>query len=513
MIKLFNKKTAILILIAAVLFSIAPKTTFAFVLLGVPTVETNPILVGGQQTAAASTWGQLGQVLFQYAKDVALETFKRQILNMMVDQIVQWIQGGGNPKFITNWPGFFRDAVDQAGGKFIQGIGLSQLCSPFKLLLSAAFIPIPTFTERTSCTLSQVGVNIDAFLKDFKQGNWIAWQEMVLRPQNNVYGAYVMAWDQYNIEKSAAEKASAAEAQAGKGFLSVKRCLKYDQAKLNACNFACKEIGVNSLTGEGKSNEELAPCRANCQKTSCAKYETITPGAVVGDITARAVGSNIDYIVNAKDLAAYTAAITNAILNRMFAEGVGLLRAAITPSPSSPSGLSSAQAQCVQLLGTAAYSDCITAMQTGADIREFQKNYLISSIDQDLTYQNQLLGAKQATLTILNQSVDILNQLKDCQKTTPPELIEVQNTASTTASQIVQIQSDIIALQIIQQEIKAIIDVTQIPSFWAKVAGVVKPELTYSLVLAAQDETVKKQQDMSLYQQQLTQCELSKLSP
>jgi len=164
-------------------------------------------------------------------------------------------------------------------------------------------------------------------------------------------------------------------------------------------------------------------------------------------------------------------------------------------------------------LGTAAYSDCITAMQTGTDIREFQKNYLISSIDQDLTYQNQLLGAKQATLTILNQSVDILNQLKDCQKTTPPELIEVQNTASTTASQIVQIQSDIIALQIIQQEIKAIIDVTQIPSFWAKVAGVVKPELTYSLVLAAQDETVKKQQDMSLYQQQLTQCELSKLSP
>ena len=101
-------------------------------------------------------------------------------------------------------------------------MGLSQLCSPFKPLLSAAFIPIPTFTQRTSCTLSQVGVNLDAFLKDFQNGGWIAWNQMVLNPQNNVYGAYIMAWDQYEIEKSAAAKAAEAEAQAGRGFLSVK---------------------------------------------------------------------------------------------------------------------------------------------------------------------------------------------------------------------------------------------------------------------------------------------------
>ena len=45
---------------------------------------------------------------------------------------------------------------------------------------------------------------------------------MVLRPQNNIYGAYVMAWDQYEIEKSAAAKAAAAEAQAGKRIFKRK---------------------------------------------------------------------------------------------------------------------------------------------------------------------------------------------------------------------------------------------------------------------------------------------------
>jgi len=512
MAKLFNKKTAILILIAAVLFSVAPKTTFAAVPLGVPTVEMNPILVG-KQTAlqvitSGATWATKLQLVFEWLYKTAAEALKRQILNMIVDQIVAYIQGGGKPKFITDWPGFFRDAVDQAGGKFIQKIGLSQLCSPFKPLLRAAFIPIPTFTERTSCTLSQIGVNIDEFLKDFRKGNWVAWQEMVLRPQNNVYGAYLMAWDQYEIEKSAAAKAAAAEAQAGKGFLDVKRCIANDQAALSKCTADCYSLFPDLAQRDS--------CNANCFEQTCAKYETVTPGAVVGDLAAKAVGSDIDYIVNAQDFAAYVSAITNAILNRMFAEGIGLLHTAVSGGGGGGGGGSSAQTQCADLLGTAAYNDCITAMQSGTDIREFEKNYMISLIDQDLDYQNQLLGAKQATLIVLNQSVDILNQLKDCQTSifsnyqaeiTASTLAQVQGTASTTASQIPQIQSDIIALQIKQQEIKAITDLSQIAPLWAQVAEVVKPALTSSFALSAQQETSQKQQDASLYQQQLTSCQ------
>ena len=476
-----NKKIIALVFTALIIVSIAPKPASAVAF--VPTWELNPAVTGDIVN--------FGEMTFQWAFMLAGEVLKRQLLNMMVDQIVAYIQGGGTPKFITDWPGFFRDAVDQASGKFLQQIGLSQLCSPFKPLLSRAFIPIPTFTERTSCTLSQVGVNIDVFLKDFKKGNWIAWQEMVLRPQNNIYGAYIMAWDQYEIEKSAAAKAAATEAQAGRGFLSVKRCIEWNSAGLQTC--------VDS----GESMED-------CKKAACIKEETVTPGAVVGDLAAKAVGSDIDYIVNAQDFAAYVSAITNAILNRMFAEGIGLLHTALSSDGGGGGGGgggSSTQTQCSQLLGTAAYNDCITAMQSGLDIRDFQKNYMISLIDQDLIYQNQLLGAKQATLIILNQSANILNQLEGCQGTTPDALAQVQGAASTTASQIIQIQSDIIALQVKQQEIKAVTEISQIPALWVQVANVVNPTATYSLVLAARDETSQKQQAMSLYQQQLIFCQ------
>jgi len=329
-------------------------------------------------------------------------------------------------------------------------------------------------------------------LKDFRQGNWIAWQEMVLRPQNNIYGAYIMAWDQYEIEKSAAQKAAESEAQAGKGFLSVKKCVQNSW------------VGYNDCMADGRMSEE------ECVQASCIQYETITPGAVVGQLAAEAVGADIKGLVNAKDLEVYVAAITNALLNRMFAEGIGLLHTALSSDGGGGGGGgggSSAQTQCAQLLGTAAYNDCITAMQSGLDIRDFQKNYMISLIDQDLIYQNQLLGAKQATLIILNQSANILNQLEGCQGTTPDALAQVQGAASTTASQIIQIQSDIIALQVKQQEIKAVTEISQIPALWVQVANVVNPTATYSLVLAARDETSQKQQAMSLYQQQLIFCQ------
>ena len=504
MSKLSNKKTIVLVFIALIIVLIAPKPASATVPV-VPVFETNPVLVGKQTglqlITSGATWATKLQQFFEWMFKVAAEALKRQLLNMIVDQIVQWIQGGGKPKFITNWPAFFQDAVDQAGGKFLQTAIGPQICSPFKPLLRAAFIPIATFTERTTCTLSQIGVNIDEFLKDFRKGNWIAWQEMVLRPQNNVYGAYVMAWDQYAIERGAAAKAGASEAQAGKGFLSVKRCVANDQEALRKCTADCYSL-FPDLT-------QRDSCNQNCFKQTCTKEETVTPGAVVGDLAAKAVGSDIDWLVNAQDLAAYVAAITNALLNRMFAEGIGLLHTA-SSSGGGGGGGSSAQNQCAQLLGTAAYNDCITSIQGGADIREFQKNYMISSINQELDYQNQLSGAKQATLIVLNQSIDILYQLNNCQGTTTlvlAKIQQVQNVASTTASQIIQIQSDIIALQLKQQEIQAVTDLSQIPSFYNQVNGIVNSSITQSLALAAQSETSQKTQDMSLYQQQLSACQ------
>ena len=539
----FNKKHYAIFFIVLILFLVVPKPAFANML----SFEANPLLWlssflswGLDVLSEYANTGQLVQSLLEWAFKIAAEVLKRKLLDMIVDQIVQWIQGGGEPKFITDWPGFFRDAVDQAGGVFIQKIGLSKLCSPFKLQLSAAFIPIPTFTERTSCALSAIGVNLDNFLKDFQQGNWIAWQEMVLRPQNNIYGAYLMAWDQYEIEKSAAAKAASAEAQAGKGFLSVKGgCVER--------NFE----GYQSCIDSGLSAEE-------CDKASCIRRGIITPGAAVGDITGKALGSDIDYIVNAQDFAAYVGAIVNALLNRVFAEGVGLLHAGTSGSggagntpqercapfsgtpgyancvaaieqciPSAPNyktcviaaqclPLSDTpdyedcvitEAKCNALLDTPAYDACIATATSGIDIIKSQKEFMIFSIDQDLGYHDKLIIAKQDNLAVLNQSIEILKKLKDCQKSEPPELVQVQGAASTTASQIITVQSGIIALRTLRGEVEAITDLSQIAPFQARINKEVNPGATQKLFADTEEDTKQRKKDRDeRYQPALDAC-------
>ncbi len=538
----FNKKHFAIFFIALVLFLAAPKITFADMV----TFEVNPLLwiynilsYGLDLLTSAATVASKAQMFLEWAFKIAAEALKRKLLDMIVDQIVQWIQGGGEPKFITDWPGFFRDAVDQAGGVFIQKIGLSQLCSPFKLQLSAAFIPIPTFTQRTSCTLSAIGVNLNNFLKDFQNGNWIAWQEMVLRPQNNIYGAYLMAWDQYEIEKSAAAKAASAEAQAGKGFLSVKGgCVER--------NFE----GYQSCIDSGLSAEE-------CDKASCIRRGIITPGAAVGDITGKALGSDIDYIVNAQDFAAYVGAIVNALLNRVFAEGVGLLHAGVSTSggtgntpqelcapfsgtpgyanciaaigqcvPNAPSyrtcvvaaqclPLSGTpkysdciitEAKCNPLLDTPAYDDCITTKKSGTDILKAQKDFMIFQIDQDLGYHDKLIIALQDNLAVLNQSIEILRKLKDCQRSEPPELAQVQSTASTTISQLASVQSNIIALKSLRAEVVAITDLSQIAPLQARIDREVKPSATQRLVFDTEEDTKGRRTKKISYQQKLDTC-------
>lgn len=499
MTKYSGKKLIALVLIILVLLPVAVKTAAA----AVPTFETNPIITGSVKTSAlknivtaiqtgltaGNTYAELAQMLLEWAFKLAVEALRRQLLNMIVDQIVAWIQGGGEPKFITDWPGFFRDAVDAAGGQFIQELGLGLFCSPFNLSLSAAFIPIPRFSDRSACTLSSIGVNIDNFLADFNKGGWVAWNEMILKPQNNIYGAYLMAWDEYEIRKSAAQKAAESEAYAGQGFLSVKRCVT-------------------------SHNEEQFDEDGNTLgfKNICDKQEVVTPGKVVGELAGKAIGSDIDYIVNADDFAAYVAAITNAILNRVFAEGVGLLHAAVSGGGSSgggggPGGGGSSQAQCAPFLGTASYTQCVNATQSGQDVKEFQKNNLIKIIDLDLGFQNQLFGAKQTTIVILNQSLGFLKQLETCQKSPASDTAKVQSDITTITGQIAGIQSDIIALQLKQQEIKAVTDLTKIPSLYAQVAGLVNPAATQSLALAAQDETSQKQTISLSYQQKLNLCE------
>jgi len=211
----------------------------------------------------------------------------KKLLDYVVDQTVKWIQGGGKPKFITDWKGFLQDAGNIAFDQVLKDVGLAWLCQPFSLQVKLSLLPSRGFSQRIECTLDDVVGNIENFYQDFSQGGWIAYQEM-WQPQNNYFGQLLMIHDEV-LEKTA-EKVEAAknEALAGSGFLSSKKCVLYDD-----------------WTGE------------------CIKEKIVTPGSTVGEVVAEAITTDIEWAAN---IESWTSALVNAVINRLISEGIGLMK-------------------------------------------------------------------------------------------------------------------------------------------------------------------------------------------
>ena len=129
----------------------------------------------------------------------------KRIMDYIVDQTVQWIQGGGEPKFVTNWDSFMKDAGDIAFDSVIREIGAAGLCSPFGLQVKLALLPVQKFSTQISCTLDNVVKNINIFYVDFSVGGWDGYL-LSLEPQNNFYGAMLLANDKLVTEIKKARK-------------------------------------------------------------------------------------------------------------------------------------------------------------------------------------------------------------------------------------------------------------------------------------------------------------------
>ncbi|MEK7590340.1 MAG: hypothetical protein AAB454_01365 [Patescibacteria group bacterium] len=275
----------------------SPVTSVRAVAPAVPPIP-NILAVPTQDLAAGQQ--EYSQSLLDALYKVFVQTLKRQIIGQMVDQIVEWIQGNGKPKFVTDWKGLLEDAGQAAAGEFAKEVGLGFLCEPFSAQIQISLFPIKKFSKKAECTLDKIVGNINNFREDFRNGGWIAYAES-WQPQNNIFGATLMAKSELNRRQESASGASWSEALAGNGFLSTKQCQKDANGKV---------------------------IESTCKIT--------TPGDVVGKAVGKAVGADFDFIVNATDVEEIAATIVNALVNRIITEGVKGL-AGVNP-PSAPSG-------------------------------------------------------------------------------------------------------------------------------------------------------------------------------
>ncbi|MBI4119439.1 MAG: hypothetical protein HY456_01160, partial [Parcubacteria group bacterium] len=313
----------------------------------VPTIDLKEIAatISGFAKTILTTVMEWGKDLARWAAEkawiISVEALKKRLLDMIVDQIVRWIQGGGEPKFITDWQGFLRDAFNVGFDEVIRQLGLGFLCSPFSAQVRLALsVPRP-FSQQITCSLDRVVNNINAFYRNFQSGGWLAYQS-VWQPENNIFGATLIGYDELIRRGTETRDAARNEGLANNGFLSIKRCAEY-------------------------GDEDLEGNRI------CDRYETVTPGKTIGDAAARTVGADIDYIVNARDLSAYIAAIGDAFINRLVREGAGLISGggySSVGTGSAPAGgyiPTGVSGQCAGLSG-AALSACIDAVQANQNL-------------------------------------------------------------------------------------------------------------------------------------------------
>lgn len=374
------------------------------------------------------TTGSHTQQLFEWARKLALSILRNQIVGRLIQQTIKWVQGGGKPQFITNWKGFLKDSAIGAANEFLSTV-TPRLCGNLRAFTSdylKASVPNTVSGSRDqyrqfNCTLDQIVSSVKDFYNDFTSGGWLGLATLVLAPQNNPWGAVIVAHDAAIQKSTEAQAAADANAQANRGFKGFTRCVKettrsgLSRSEAEALKQDPNFIGLSCsyATGNGGGSDpgEYAYCMNNpdemftpggslcseviaagppilsqteqCEVKLCSSdgIQQITPGGAVADQLSDALGGTLNSVVNAQDLEGLVAAVIDSAINRLLNFAVGGILGLFNDSGSGgdgggtgggdtggtgggggTSGIDSLRARALDLAST--YQDNATAAQT-----------------------------------------------------------------------------------------------------------------------------------------------------
>lgn len=258
----------------------------------------------------ASVWAR-------YFRDVLVKAAAQAAWKNLSNRVVQKIQSGGiggvdgKTLFVQDWRDFQLKAQSRGediwrGLLYVAANGEDNtpplLCDyirnsqTFKTLrpkeipnliksgLNRKVDNLQDYLTRTECD-TLINKNYDLFIKDFSQGGgWDTWEKL-LQPQNNIYGAMAMAFDELEKQRKIQETAAVNEARSGSGFIGLKDCLS-----------RTKGTNVCALLGK-----------------------IITPGSIFKDSTIEATTGGAKALLAGADGASIAvAALVNFALNRVF---------------------------------------------------------------------------------------------------------------------------------------------------------------------------------------------------
>ncbi len=352
-------------------------------------------------SARIDAW-KLSDTFLKRAAVAALDIVLRMVLAMITNEIIKWIQGGGEPRFINDWKGFLKDIADKAGGIFVDKyLGMGFLCEGFDIDIKIALLDVPKFDDRVKCTISDIVDNISDFSNDFSKGSWKGWITLT-EPRNNFYGGYLMAREEKLMIEEEAREAAALEAQAGKGFWSPRVCVK----------------GYVGETGETCSGKD--DCDGLKGETSfvCENDVSTTPGATISDITSKAVTQELTILENQiGDLAdstgpylkPYITAIANALVNRALKEGLSFVQGlgpdADNPNRPLPGGTTVGDVDTTPEGAVSGQGEASSLVEQQELLKENLETQLLKEQRLNLSILENILDTQEETLDVLVQII------------------------------------------------------------------------------------------------------------
>ena len=313
----------------------------------VPTNETNQDLLDNIDTTQEKTTDSLKQDYREWNQTFVLTRLKRQLLDRITNQVVRYIQGGGTPKFVTNWKDYLKNSADAAAGEFINALAGANLCAPFANTLRGVFslggAASGRFRQRVQCTLSDAVRNTEEFYNDFTKGGWAGYNAL-WEPQNNIYGTYLIALDEMVSRVSAETEAAKNEAIAGGGFL-----------------------GARDASG-------------NIQ----------TPGSVIAHMAEKIVDTDFDFINDADQLRNFAGVLGDALMSRLLTEADGLLSSRLNDRGDNYNEFVNGR-------------DVVRGTTEQATFRDQQKR-LVRDIDESVTLRRSVQSSLDALLATAQQT-------------------------------------------------------------------------------------------------------------
>lgn len=377
--------------------------------------------------------------LIEWAKRMAGEVMKKRILDVMVNDIINWINGNGDPRFVTDWSQFLSDAANIAVGDFANEVA-PFLCTPFREQIRIALLPVDRFQNQITCTLDQITGNIDRFYNDFRSGGWIALNAQ-WETQNTPWGSFFLAKTEQNRRANAAAYAAEKEATVGGGFLSTKSCEETPGA-----------TGPD-IDKDGKSGDIASTCTIT------------TPGSVVAHLANQAIGIDIPYLLESQDIERYLSSIVNAVINRLLRTGVEGLQGLTSGGGSDYT----AESQCAGLTGQL-YTDCLSF--SGGSLAGTRSS-LLTLIDPALTEYRQAVTILTDAKTRSQNYKDFLNTTRASANANVRACVTDQDLKDVSDSQL-KIETELSARQAAVSALeKAKTDLAALKDDWDALSAII----------------------------------------